>query len=137
MHDPEHEARRWLRQAESDLLFARAGLRDGFFAQACFISQQAAEKAAKALHYLRGARFVPGHSVFHLLEPLSADDESLRVVLDAARQLDQYYIPARYPNGLPDGAPCDVFTRHQAQTAVQDGEAILARVRERLAGAGA
>ena len=44
------EAGRWLRQAESDLAFAELGAREGFPAQACFTSQQAAEKALKAIH---------------------------------------------------------------------------------------
>ena len=43
------EAGRWLRQAESDLAFAELGAREGFPAQACFTSQQAAEKALKAI----------------------------------------------------------------------------------------
>ena len=47
MRQPEAEARRWLAQAESDLAFAEVGVREGFFAQACFICQQAGEKALK------------------------------------------------------------------------------------------
>ena len=60
------EAARWLAQAESDLGFAELGLREGFFAQACFVCQQAVEKALKALHYLGGARVVLGHSLVEL-----------------------------------------------------------------------
>ena len=67
MRQPEAEARRWLAQAESDLAFAEVGVREGFFAQACFICQQAGEKALKALHYRRGARMVLGHSLAELL----------------------------------------------------------------------
>ena len=37
------EADRWLKQAENDLDFARVGLREGFFAQVCFLAQQSAE----------------------------------------------------------------------------------------------
>jgi HEPN domain-containing protein len=44
------EAARWLAQAESDLAFAELGVREGFFAQACFVCQQAVEKALKGLH---------------------------------------------------------------------------------------
>ncbi len=32
--------------------------------------------------------------------------------------LDSYYIPTRYPNGLPDGIPADVFTKEAAVGAV-------------------
>ena len=112
------EASRWLRQAESDLAFAELGAREGFPAQACFTSQQAAEKALKAVLYLSGARFVPGHSLVELLDRAAADTASLRRLQDSARQLDQYYSPTRYPNGLPGGIPAEVFADAQAEDAV-------------------
>ena len=112
------EAERWLRQAESDLAFAALGAREGFPAQACFTSQQAAEKALKAVLYLSGARFVPGHSLVELLDRAATGTASLRRLQDSARQLDQYYIPTRYPNGLPGGIPAEVFADAQAEDAV-------------------
>jgi HEPN domain-containing protein len=51
MRNPRSEARRWLVQGEDDLRFAALGLERGFYAQCCFLCQQAAEKAVKALHY--------------------------------------------------------------------------------------
>ena len=41
----------WLRQAQDDYRFGRAALAGRFHAQACFIAQQVAEKAVKAVHY--------------------------------------------------------------------------------------
>ena len=49
MKDPITEAERWLRQAENDLEFAKSGHKEGFFSQVCFLTQQIAEKAVKAL----------------------------------------------------------------------------------------
>lgn len=118
MRQPEVEAGRWLAQAESDLAFAEVGVREGFFAQACFICQQASEKALKALHYRRGARMVLGHSLGELLHDLVSDHPPLSDLGDAARQLDLYYIPTRYPNGLPGGVPAEAFTATQATEAV-------------------
>jgi len=115
---PRAEAERWLAQARSDLGFAEVGLGAGYAAQACFMCQQAAEKACKAVHYLGGARFVFGHSVVELLAPLCTGHPALAGLVDAARQLDQYYVPTRYPNALPGGVPADVFTRSQAEEAV-------------------
>jgi len=112
------EAERWLAQAKSDLGFAEVGLREGFFAQACFICQQAAEKALKALHYLGGARIVLGHSLVELLDAVVANHAGLADLREGAQQLDQYYIATRYPNGLPGGVPANVFTRRQADEAV-------------------
>ncbi len=37
------------------------------------------------------------------------------VEVRAAGELDRYYIPTRYPNGLPDDVPHDHFTAEAAQ----------------------
>ena len=132
MRRPEAEARRWLAQAESDLAFAEVGVREGFFAQACFTCQQAGEKALKALHYVRGARAVLGHSLAELLAALVSEEPALGDLRDAARQLDQYYIPTRYPNGLPGGIPADAYTSRQATEAVALAREFIARARSKL-----
>ena len=135
------EAERWLRQAESDLAFAALGAKEGFPAQACFTSQQAAEKALKAVLYLSGARFVPGPSLVELLDRAAAattdatadaDAAPLGRLRDSARQLDQYYIPTRYPNGLPGGIPAEVFTGSQAEDAVGRARAFIEAARALL-----
>jgi HEPN domain-containing protein len=100
-----------------------------FLAQACFTCQQASEKALTALHYRRGARIVLGHSLVELLHDLLSDHPALRDLGDAARQLDQYYIPTRYPNGLPGGVPAEVFTSRQATEAVADAREFIGRAR--------
>ena len=56
MNAPRLEARRWFQEAQADLAVVRT-LRDaGHHAAACFHSQQAAEKALKALLYAYGVR---------------------------------------------------------------------------------
>ncbi|HSF02710.1 MAG TPA: HEPN domain-containing protein [Solirubrobacterales bacterium] len=122
------EAERWLAQAASDLAFADLGAREGFPAQACFVCQQAGEKALKALHYLRGARVVLGHSLVELLDGLAGDHPELHALRETAQQLDQYYIPTRYPNGLPGGVPAEVFTPRQAAEAVASVRQIIVLV---------
>ncbi|PYM96557.1 MAG: DNA-binding protein [Candidatus Rokuibacteriota bacterium] len=117
---PRAEAERWLAQARSELAFARVGLREGFYAQACFHCQQSGEMALKALHYLAGARFVPGHSLVELLAPLVEKHPSLATLRAAAARLDQLYIPTRYPNGLPGGVPAEVFSEPQTREAIAE-----------------
>jgi HEPN domain-containing protein len=116
--NPTAEAARWLAQARSELAFAHVGIREGFYAQACFHAQQSAEMALKALHYLGGARLVIGHSLVELLAPLVDKHPALGSLRGGAARLDQLYIPTRYPNGLPGGVPADVFSREQADDAV-------------------
>ena len=54
--------------------------------------------------------------------------------MNAARQLDQYYIPTRYPNGLPGGIPAEVFTDSQAEDAVARAHAFIEAARILLSG---
>ena len=115
---PKAEAKRWLDQAQSDLGFAEVGAREGYHAQACFMCQQAAEKALKALHYLGGERLVIGHSLLELLRALLTQHPALADLEESARRLDQYYVPTRYPNGLPGGTPADAFSKAQATEAL-------------------
>lgn len=133
MNDPLVEARRWLSQATNDLEFARVGLREGFYAQTCFQSQQAAEKAVKALHYLRGKRVVLGHSVWELLKEVLEAYPEAAAHADTAKLLDLYYIPPRYPNGIPAGVPFEVFTRMQAAEAVASAERLIAEIANSIA----
>ena len=46
--------------------------------------------------------------------------------------LDLYYIPARYPNGLPDSIPAKVFTEEVAKTAAALADEIVASIRSEL-----
>lgn len=129
---PRAEAERWLAQAESELAFARVGLREGFYAQACFHCQQAAEMAVKALHYLGGARLVLGHSLVELLIPLAEADPALILLRAGAARLDQLYVPTRYPNGLPGGVPAEVFSEEQAADAIGWASRFLESAAERI-----
>ena len=125
MWDSASEADRWLKQAENDLEFARLGLREGFFAQVCFLAQQSAEKAVKAIGYLLGDRTVLGHSVAVLVDRYAERVPDLADLRDAAGLLDQYYIPTRYPNGLPGGFPFMAFSEEQATNALAAAERFL------------
>lgn len=125
MSDPRRERRRWLAAAREDLTFARHAAENGFFAPACFHAQQAAEKAVKAVHYGRGSRAVIGHNVRGLIAALDPRAPKLDEQLDAARELDLFYVPTRYPNGLDDGTPGEAFSGSQAERAVRLAAAIL------------
>ncbi len=88
----------WFRQAERDLAAARELRSGGFHEWSCFLAQQSAEKAVKAVFQKLGAD-AWGHSVLELLGQLPDTHRAAPAVLDAARLLDRFYIAARYPNG--------------------------------------
>ncbi len=127
MADP-NRAGDWLRQAENDLEWAADTLRGGRFAQACFVCQQAAEKALKAVAFARGFDKVRGHSILKVARALGINDD----VEVAARKLDLYYMTTRYPDALPSGAPFEYFDRSQAEEALQLATLVIQRARKEL-----
>src|SRR2546429_4551534 len=131
--DARAEGRRWLAQAENDLAFAALASREGYFAQACFNSQQAAEKALKAFLYSRGAEQVFGHSVADLAAECTELDAEFASLRSRAAPLDQFYVATRYPNSLPGGIPAQAFARPEAERALEMAREVMAAVKHRLA----
>lgn len=134
MWDSAAEAERWWKQANNDLEFARLGLREGFHSQVCFLAQQSAEKAVKAIAYALGERTVLGHSILVLAHRYSDRVSDLADLKREAGILDQYYIPARYPNGLPGGVPFMAFGKDQAAAALNAAEQFLRLATEYIGG---
>jgi HEPN domain-containing protein len=126
-------ALRWLRQAEHDLAIARGHQERGDFSDACFMAEQAAQKALKAFLIGHGHRSVPIHSVAQLAERCAQIDSAFAVHITAGRVLDQYYIPTRYPDALaPPAVPFESYTQEQGHTAVAATQAIVALVAQNL-----
>jgi HEPN domain-containing protein len=123
----------WFSEALEDLSIAKILLREKKYAASCFHSQQAAEKAVKALLLFFG-RFEFGHSVSELL--LTARKlEKIKVAneyIQYARILDRYYIPARYPNAFERGAPHEYFLEKDAEEAVKLAEEIIKFVEKEI-----
>jgi HEPN domain-containing protein len=119
----------WLRQAKRKLESAEWDLQGKFYEDACFSAQQSAELAAKAILESRG-RVEVGHSVQALLKKGGVKDRKL---LGAARTLDRYYIPTRYPNGFPSGAPMDYYDEETAREALEHAARIVRFVEDEIA----
>jgi HEPN domain-containing protein len=130
--DPLAEARRWLDQATADLRWVQHLVREGGYHLACFLAQQVAEKAVKAFLYARGEEIVLGHSVERLCAAAAALEPGFAEKARRWSLLDGYYIPTRYPNGLPAGIPADVFTRDAAEGAAALAEEAVRFVEELL-----
>lgn len=126
----------WLKQAKRDLEQAESSLKSKFYEWACFASQQAAEKAVKALIQSLGGE-VWGHSVASLIDsvPENVKPSHLR---DKALELDQAYIPSRYPNAHPVGFPGNLYPKSMAERLIgyareitEYCEKVISRARER------
>ena len=101
---------------------------------ACFVSQQVAEKALKAFLYAQGEELVIGRSVEALSRWAAEFDADFGVLREAVAPLDGYYIPTRYPNGLPDSIPARVYTRGAAEETMRMADRALQTVQQKLRG---
>lgn len=128
--EPRAEGRRWLDQALRDLDDARFTAGGGRHNLACFLCQQAAEKALKGFLYLKGEENVLGHSVGDLCRRAGAFAPGFETLRSDAAKLDLFYIPTRYPNGLPGGLPAEAFDAGDAQRALEMATRLIDCVRE-------
>ena len=129
---PHDEAERWLHEARQDLAAGEAMVASRHFNWACFLAQQTAEKAVKAFLYAQGAEDVWGHSVAELLRDAVSHDASLATWQPLGGMLDKFYIPTRYPNGLPGGLPSQAYTADEARKALDWSGELIAAVGERI-----
>ena len=119
MKRPLETARRWLAQAEYSLSVTHVLLENGFWSSVCFQAEQTVQTALKAFLYSRGRRFVHIHSVYELIQECGREDQDFLGFQTHGMTLDQYYIPTRYPDALPEPAvPFQVFTEQQASQAL-------------------
>jgi len=120
----------WFAQAERDLEQAKSSQREGRHEWACFAAQQSSGKAVKALHlFLKQEAW--GHVVARLLHelPVSVSED----LIDKAKVLDGFYIPTRYANGHPEGAPFEHYGKIHSRDAIDYAGQILEFVRSQMA----
>lgn len=123
--------RDWFRQAERDIEHAKSAIDAGHFEWACFAAQQAAEKAMKALYQSVHVDAI-AHSISRLLQDLADPLKPSVQLVERAKELDKHYIPSRYPNFHPEGAPLDYYTESEARRAVQGAKEIVEFCRDKI-----
>lgn len=117
-------ARDWFNQAIRDLEQAKDSQEAGRHEWACFAAQQAAAKSAKALQLHSGQRSRI-YSILGIFDKLQGIIQIPGEFLEKARVLDNFYIPARYPNSHPQGAPFEHFGYLQSEAALNYASEII------------
>ncbi|MBN1935140.1 MAG: HEPN domain-containing protein [Anaerolineae bacterium] len=130
--DAHTEGMRWLEQAQADRHGAQLLFDGGSYHLTCFIAQQVAEKAVKAFLYAQGEEFVVGHSVEVLCRWAAEFDPEFESLRQEVASLDAYYIPTRYPNGIPDSIPARIYTHAVARETLRMADAVLMLVQSKL-----
>ena len=132
------EAQRWFQQASYDLKATRWNIEGRFYDTACFLAQQAGEKALKSLLYYQGTRraALMTHSLVEMIREAGKKAPQMKELLDQARALDLHYIPSRYPNGIPSGYPHQFYAQNISEQALAAAERILSAVQSYFLAAG-
>ena len=124
--------KKWIAKAEDDLQFAKVGLEDQFYSQVCFLSQQVIEKALKGFLVSKERLYPKTHKLIELKKLCADVLSNLEEFEDSLRIVDEYYIPSRYPDGVPGSLKDGLPDRKNAEEALETVEGILDLVKNKL-----
>jgi len=115
------EIRRWLRFAREDLEGAEALLAEGDFIprHACWLAQQAAEKALKAALVAQQVDFPFRHDL-DALRNLLPDGWNVKTQHPDLAELTEWAVEARYPGDWPDATVDDARRAAEQARGVRD-----------------
>jgi len=95
-----------------------------------------ADSGRLPLEYLSDAYFVDMLVWYHLAwmgETVRRDNELIQQLMEKGRVLDSVYVPARYPNGHPEGAPFEHYGPLKSEEAIRYAGEIIEFVRVQMA----
>ena len=111
----------WLKRARSNLALARQPRTEEiYWEDLCFETQQAAEKALKAVLIASGIRFRFVHDLAELMTLIENNDVSIPNDVRRASALTDYSVEARYPG------PFEPVTEEEFREALSLAEAVVA-----------
>ena len=126
----EPELERWRRQAQVALDLASSAT-DTARSWSCFLCEQGAQLALKGLLHAVGEHAGAwGHDLGPLERQVAGvfGDDWPDGLIEPAMRLGRHYLPARYPDAHPTGAPEDRYTAADARAAHDDAEALVGAV---------
>ena len=110
----------WLKRAKSNLAIAGQPKTDEIYLEDyCFETQQAAEKALKAVLLAKGIQFRFVHDLAEFLTLLEQNGVALPDEIRAAAALTDYSVEARYPG------PFEPVTEEEFREALNIAEAVV------------
>ena len=128
------EALRWYTHAKDEFIDADELRKRKRFYLALFHFQQSTEKALKAYLYLKvkSIEIFYTHSINDLINMVIELDRDFKELI-SVKKLDQYYIPTRYPNGLPGGIPSRYYDDpEEAETAMLLAKKVIDLVEKKI-----
>ncbi|MBS7658920.1 MAG: HEPN domain-containing protein [Candidatus Bathyarchaeia archaeon] len=125
------EASLWMKQAENDLRKAENDLKTYDWDSAAFWSQQAAEKALKAL-LLNFGKSYRGHNLLELRDILKTDAGlDVGLIEKELKELTIHYTISRYPNAA-NALPIELYDQEKAYELVEKARKVVEWVKRYL-----
>lgn len=121
------EVYNWFKQAEADLRSARNSREAGDYYMSVFASQQATEKALKALSLFKLKEYPKGHSIIYLAQKVEAPES----MMSGIRDLNPEYMSTRYPD-MAVGVPAELYDDKIAARHFKTAQEVLGWVREQI-----
>ena len=118
----------WLLKAENDLKAAKAII--DYYEQPptdtiCYHCHQVAEKALKGFLVYKRAPFRKIHDLITLLNVCLLEEEALEFLRSKIKELNKYYIEAKYPPDMPIDYPIK-----ESKEAINKADFILKTIKE-------
>lgn len=126
-------SKQWLDIATEDLTVARLVFEEEHSAHACFLSQQCIEKSLKAYLIAKANTYPRTHNLVILLNQCEVLEPKFAQFRADCTVVDQYYVPTRYPDGIPGGLLGGLPGEVEAQEALTAAEKMLQFVATQLA----
>jgi HEPN domain-containing protein len=121
------ETRNWLLQAEMDLETAEANIGIKKYFAAAFFSQQAAEKALKALSLEKFREPLKSHNLLELAKKARVPHEVMRGLME----LNADFIITRYPDAA-NGLPYELYDRQKAEQKTAYARVVLSWAKKQM-----
>ncbi|MEK6937675.1 MAG: HEPN domain-containing protein [Nanoarchaeota archaeon] len=121
------EIEHWWKQAENDLQKAEVLFKSENYDGVAFYSQQATEKALKAVILYLTKEKVVGHSLFYLGKQAKVPDE----FLSELKKLSPQYFLSRYPDASEE-IPYELYDHKIAQSFLEIAKKVLEWTKKQL-----
>lgn len=121
------EIENWWKQAQADLRKAGVLFNSRDFDGAVFYSQQAAEKALKALCLLKLREIPMGHSIIYFSQKTGVPKE----MMSGIRDLNPEYLVSRYPD-MAAGVPAELYDEEIAAKHMKTAATVIAWVEKQI-----
>ncbi|MBI5356449.1 HEPN domain-containing protein [Candidatus Collierbacteria bacterium] len=121
----------WIKAAEIDLKSAKTlGVGTDLSAPIAFHSQQAAEKAIKALILKKFHKISKTHDLMKLAKEAEITNDE---IISQLKYLNRFYQPTRYPDAIAGSLETGLPTKQEADMALQNAKGIVGFIRKQIA----